>query len=67
MAIRLREFTLFGKSRLMAADISYRRARQSVVLVAILGILFLHAKVLFRNWIGVVLIAIGASFVGWKP
>ena len=39
----------------------------SVVLVAILGALFLHEKLLFRNWIGVVLIAIGAIFVGWKP
>ncbi len=51
----------------MAADISYRRARQRVVRVAILGTFFLHEKVLFRNWIGVVLIAIGAIFVGWKP
>lgn len=39
----------------------------SVVLVAILGALLLHEKLLLRNWIGVVLIAIGAIFVGWKP
>jgi len=39
----------------------------SVVLVAILGALFLHEKLLLRNWLGVVLIAIGAIFVGWKP
>ena len=39
----------------------------SVVLVAILGVMFLQEKLLFRNWIGVLLIAIGAIFVGWKP
>ena len=39
----------------------------SVVLVAILGVVVLHEKLLFRNWLGVVLIAIGAIFVGWKP
>lgn len=39
----------------------------SVVLVAILGVLFLQEKLLLRNWIGVALIAIGAIFVGWKP
>ena len=38
----------------------------SVVLVAILGAMFLHEKLLFRNWIGVLLIAIGVIFVGWK-
>ena len=39
----------------------------SVVLVAILGAVLLHEKLLLRNWIGVLLIAIGAIFVGWKP
>ena len=39
----------------------------SVVLVAILGVAVLHEKLLFRNWMGVALIAIGAIFVGWKP
>jgi len=39
----------------------------SVVLVAILGVMFLQEKLLVRNWIGVLLIAIGAIFVGWKP
>jgi len=39
----------------------------SVVLVAILGVMFLQEKLLFRNWIGVLLIAVGAIFVGWKP
>jgi transporter family protein len=39
----------------------------SVVLVAILGVMFLHEKLLFRNWMGVLLIAVGAVLVGWKP
>ena len=39
----------------------------SVVLVAILGVVFLHEKLLFRNWMGVLLIAVGAVLVGWKP
>jgi len=39
----------------------------SVVLVAILGVMFLQEKLLVRNWIGVLLIAIGAICVGWKP
>ena len=39
----------------------------SVVLVAILGVLFLQEKLLARNWLGVVLIAVGAVLVGWKP
>lgn len=39
----------------------------SVVLVAILGVCVLHEKLLFRNWIGILLIAIGAGLVGWKP
>lgn len=39
----------------------------SVVLVAIMGVMFLREKLLVRNWIGVLLIAIGAIFVGWKP
>jgi len=39
----------------------------SVVMVAVLGVMFLHEKLVFRNWLGIVLIAIGAVFVGWKP
>ena len=39
----------------------------SVVLVAILGVAVLHEKLVFRNWIGITLIAIGAIFCGWKP
>ena len=39
----------------------------SVVLVALLGVAVLHEKLLFRNWMGIALIAIGAIFVGWKP
>lgn len=38
----------------------------SVVLVAVLGVLFLNEKLLPRNWVGVVLIAVGAVLVGWK-
>ena len=39
----------------------------SVVLVALLGVTFLGEKLLFRNWAGIVLIAIGAVLVGLKP
>jgi bacterial/archaeal transporter family protein len=39
----------------------------SVVLVALLGVMFLGEKLLFRNWIGIALIAIGAVLVGLKP
>lgn len=38
----------------------------SVVLVAILGVVFLQEKLLPRNWVGVLLIAVGAVLVGWK-
>jgi transporter family protein len=39
----------------------------SVVMVALLGVTFLGEKLLFRNWVGIVLIAIGAVLVGLKP
>jgi transporter family protein len=39
----------------------------SVVLVALLGVMFLGEKLLFRNWAGIILIAIGAVLVGLKP
>ena len=39
----------------------------SVVLVAILGVMFLGEKLLVRNWIGIGLIALGAVLVGLKP
>ncbi len=39
----------------------------SVVLVALLGVLFLGEKLLFRNWAGIILIAIGTVLVGLKP
>jgi transporter family protein len=39
----------------------------SVVLVALLGVTFLGEKLLFRNWAGIILIAIGAVLVGLKP
>lgn len=39
----------------------------SVVIVAILGTAFLGEKLLPRNWLGIVLIAIGAILVGLKP
>jgi transporter family protein len=39
----------------------------SVVLVAILGVAFLGERLLLRNWVGIVLIAIGAFLVGLKP
>jgi len=38
----------------------------SVVLVAILGVAFLGEKLLARNWVGIILIAIGAVLVGLK-
>ena len=38
----------------------------SVVLVAVLGVLFLGERLLFRNWVGIVLIAIGAVLVGFR-
>jgi len=38
----------------------------SVVLVAILGVAFLGEKLLTRNWVGIILIAIGAVLVGLK-
>ena len=39
----------------------------SVVMVAVLGVLVLHEKLLLRNWLGLLLIAVGAVLVGWKP
>jgi bacterial/archaeal transporter family protein len=39
----------------------------SVVMVALLGVMFLGEKLLFRNWVGIALIAIGAVLVGIKP
>jgi transporter family protein len=39
----------------------------SVVLVALLGVMFLGEKLLVRNWAGIILIAIGAVLVGLKP
>jgi transporter family protein len=39
----------------------------SVVLVAVLGVMFLGEKLLVRNWIGIGLIALGAILVGLKP
>jgi transporter family protein len=39
----------------------------SVVLVALLSVMFLGEKLLLRNWIGIVLIAVGAMLVGLKP
>ena len=39
----------------------------SVVLVALLGVMFLGEKLLLRNWAGIMLIAIGAVLVGLKP
>ena len=39
----------------------------SVVLVALLGVMFLGEKLLLRNWVGIILIAIGAVLVGLKP
>jgi transporter family protein len=39
----------------------------SVVLVALLGVMFLGEKLLLRNWVGIILIAIGALLVGLKP
>src|ERR1035437_362358 len=39
----------------------------SVVLVALLGVTFLGEKLLFRNWAGIIMIAIGAVLVGLKP
>lgn len=39
----------------------------SVVMVALLGVMFLGEKLLFRNWVGIALIAIGAALVGLKP
>jgi transporter family protein len=39
----------------------------SVVLVALLGVTFLGEKLLLRNWAGIILIAIGAVLVGFKP
>ena len=39
----------------------------SVVLVALLGVMFLGEKLLLRNWAGIVLIAVGALLVGLKP
>jgi transporter family protein len=39
----------------------------SVVLVALLGVMFLGEKLLLRNWAGIILIAIGAVLVGLKP
>lgn len=38
----------------------------SVVMVAVLGVLFLGEKLMGRNWVGIVLIAVGAVLVGWK-
>ena len=39
----------------------------SVVLVALLGVMFLGEKLLPRNWVGIILIAVGAVLVGFKP
>src|ERR1700680_2586551 len=39
----------------------------SVVLVALLGVMFLGEKLQLRNWAGIILIAIGAVLVGLKP
>ena len=39
----------------------------SVVLVAVLGVMFLGEKLLVRNWIGIGLIALGAVLVSLKP
>ncbi len=39
----------------------------SVVLVAIFGVLFLGERLTGANWLGVVLIAIGAVFVSFRP
>jgi len=39
----------------------------SVVLVALLGVMFLGEKLLLRNWAGIILIAIGAVLVGLRP
>ncbi|HXI84400.1 MAG TPA: EamA family transporter [Verrucomicrobiae bacterium] len=39
----------------------------SVVLVAVLGVMFLGEKLLLRNWAGIILIAIGAVLVGLRP
>ena len=39
----------------------------SVVLVALLGMMFLAEKLLLRNWVGIILIAIGAVLVGLRP
>jgi transporter family protein len=39
----------------------------SVVLVALLGVIFLGEKLLLRNWAGIILIAIGAMLVGLRP
>ncbi len=38
----------------------------SVVLVAVLGVLFLGEKLAPRNWVGILLIALGAALVAWK-
>jgi transporter family protein len=38
----------------------------SVILVAIFGVTFLGEKLSLRNWIGVILISIGAILVGFK-
>lgn len=40
--------------------------KMSVVLVAVIGVLFLGEKLQSRNWIGVALIAAGAVLVGMK-
>jgi bacterial/archaeal transporter family protein len=39
----------------------------SVVMVALLSVMFLGEKLLPRNWVGIILIAIGAVLVGFKP
>ncbi len=39
----------------------------SVVLVALLSVMFLGEKLLPRNWVGIILIAVGAVLVGFKP
>lgn len=38
----------------------------SVVLVAIFGATFLREQLSYRNWVGVVLIAVGAALVAWR-
>ena len=38
----------------------------SILLVAVMGVLFLGEKLVPRNWVGLALILVGALLVGWR-